>query len=62
MVISADGGGSRLSLTIARAVVAAHRGTLVADSDGAGLGATFTVTLPVRPHPPVPSRQSLEGL
>lgn len=59
---SHEGEGSGLGLTIARAIITAHRGTLVADSEGMGLGATFTVTLPVRPHPPVPSRQGPAGL
>jgi two-component system sensor histidine kinase BaeS len=45
---SHEGEGSGLGLTIARAIVTAHQGTLVADSGGVGLGATFTVTLPVR--------------
>ena len=39
-------GGSGIGLTIARAVVRAHEGTITADSDGPGTGATFTVTLP----------------
>ena len=39
-------GGSGLGLTIARAIVADHGGTLVADSDGPGHGATFTIELP----------------
>jgi two-component system sensor histidine kinase BaeS len=51
---SHEGEGSGLGLTIARAIMTAHRGTLVADSDGPGLGATFTMTLPVRPHLPAP--------
>lgn len=42
----ADGGGSGLGLTIARAIVTAHGGTLTATSPGPGRGATFTVTLP----------------
>lgn len=40
--------GSGLGLTIARAIVTDHGGTLVALSDGAGHGATFTITLPRR--------------
>lgn len=47
---SHDGEGSGLGLTIARAIMTAHGGTLTADSDGAGRGATFTVTLPVAPR------------
>jgi two-component system, OmpR family, sensor histidine kinase BaeS len=41
-----DGGGSGLGLTIARAIVADHAGSLTAYSAGLGQGATFTVTLP----------------
>ncbi len=39
-------GGSGIGLTIARALVTAHGGTLTAVSDGPGTGATFTITLP----------------
>ena len=41
-----DGSGSGLGLTIARAIVTDHGGTLTAASDGPGAGATFTVALP----------------
>lgn len=41
--------GSGLGLTIARAIVEAHHGTLTAASDGSGLGAQFTITLPATP-------------
>lgn len=41
------GGGSGIGLTIARALVRAHGGDLVAISDGPGSGARFTVTLPL---------------
>jgi signal transduction histidine kinase len=40
--------GSGVGLTIARGLATAHGGELRADSDGPGLGATFTVTLPRR--------------
>lgn len=43
---SASGGGSGLGLTIARAIVREHGGTLAAASAGPGRGATFTVQLP----------------
>jgi signal transduction histidine kinase len=42
-------GGSGLGLTIARAIVTSHGGTLTATSAGSGTGATFTIRLPVRP-------------
>ncbi|MGV8909895.1 MAG: sensor histidine kinase [Propionicimonas sp.] len=38
--------GSGLGLTIARAIVEAHHGTLTAHSTGPGTGATFTCALP----------------
>ena len=41
--------GSGIGLTIARGIVHAHGGTLSAMSPGPGLGATFTVTLPITP-------------
>ena len=44
----ADSGGSGLGLTIARDLVAAHGGTIVAESAGPGRGATFRVRLPAR--------------
>lgn len=42
-----DGSGSGLGLTIARAIVADHRGKLSAASGGPGTGATFTIALPL---------------
>ncbi len=39
-------GGSGIGLTIARALVTAHGGTITAASDGPGSGARFTITLP----------------
>ena len=41
--------GSGLGLTISRAIVEAHHGTLTATSDGPGQGARFTITLPAMP-------------
>ena len=43
---AADSPGTGLGLTIARAIVEAHHGTLTADSAGPGTGARFTITLP----------------
>ncbi len=39
-------GGSGIGLTIARGIVRAHGGDLVARSDGPGRGARFTVRVP----------------
>lgn len=41
-----DHGGSGIGLTIARALVHAHGGTLIAASPGLGAGSTFTIELP----------------
>jgi signal transduction histidine kinase len=41
-------GGSGIGLAIAKAIIEAHRGTIIADSTGIGRGATFTITLPAR--------------
>ena len=38
--------GSGIGLTISRALIDAHGGTMTAVSDGPGRGATFTITLP----------------
>ena len=43
----ARGSGLGLGLAIARYLVDAHRGTISAESAGEGLGATFTVSLPL---------------
>jgi signal transduction histidine kinase len=39
-------GGSGIGLTITKAIVNAHHGTITAHSDGPGHGAVFTITLP----------------
>ncbi|MFL6246172.1 MAG: PAS domain S-box protein [Thermoanaerobaculia bacterium] len=41
-------GGLGLGLSIVRYIAEAHGGTVSAESEGRGLGSTFTVTLPVR--------------
>lgn len=47
-------GGLGIGLSIARAIVEAHNGTIVASSPGVGQGATFTVRLPMsKPQTPV---------
>ena len=45
-------GGLGLGLSIARQLVQMHGGTIRVESEGAGLGATFTVSLPARPTSP----------
>lgn len=47
--VTTDGGGSGLGLTIARAIVADHGGTISASSDGPGKGSQFDVWLPRHP-------------
>lgn len=45
--VSSDGGGSGLGLTIARAIVNDHGGTLEATSPGIGKGTTFIMAIPL---------------
>lgn len=44
--VSTDGSGSGLGLTIARAIVTDHHGTVAAVSPGVGQGASFTIAVP----------------
>jgi signal transduction histidine kinase len=46
---SGEQGGLGLGLTIAIALARAHGGTIAAESDGEGRGASFIVTLPLEP-------------
>jgi len=45
--VTSEFGGLGLGLAIAKATVEAHHGTLTAASSGRGLGATFTIELPL---------------
>jgi PAS domain S-box-containing protein len=45
--LSRDGGGLGLGLAIVRHVVELHGGTVMAESEGPGKGATFAVTIPL---------------
>jgi signal transduction histidine kinase len=42
-----DSGGAGIGLSIVKALVEAHGGAISARSEGAGRGATFTITLPL---------------
>ncbi len=44
-----DNGGSGIGLTISRALIEAHGGTLTATSAGPGTGTTLTIRLPISP-------------
>ena len=49
-------GGSGLGLTIARAIIRDHAGTLTAASDGPGAGATLTIRIPAAPSDGAPQQ------
>ena len=56
------GGDTGLGLAICRGIVEAHGGRIHAESDGPGLGARFTFTLPVVPEArPARSSRSRQG-
>jgi PAS domain S-box-containing protein len=54
-------GGLGLGLAIVKQIVELHGGTVRASSPGKGLGATFTVTLPLSMAPSVPSGEAPAG-
>ncbi|HYO18801.1 MAG TPA: HAMP domain-containing sensor histidine kinase [Dermatophilaceae bacterium] len=60
---TANGAGSGIGLTIAKAIVEAHHGQLHGHSDGPGSGARFEITLPIagRGTPPPQPRGSATG-
>ncbi|WP_419163844.1 sensor histidine kinase, partial [Candidatus Palauibacter sp.] len=45
-------GGTGLGLTICKGLVEAHGGRIRAESEGTGLGARFTFTVPIAPETP----------
>lgn len=53
-------GGLGLGLSISKALVDAHHGTLIAFSEGKGKGATFTVTLPTGLEQTLPASPVIE--
>ena len=46
---SRDNGGAGIGLTISKALIEAHGGTLTATSSGPGRGAVFALRLPLSP-------------
>ncbi len=49
---TANGSGSGIGLTIAKAIIAAHNGQLLGHSDGLGTGARFEISLPIASRRP----------
>jgi signal transduction histidine kinase len=56
-VASSGQGGLGLGLAIVREIIELHCGTVSADSEGKGKGATFTIRLPL--HPPAVSQANV---
>ncbi len=54
-------GGLGIGLSLARDLVELHGGTISAQSDGDGSGATFIVTLPLRTVKPIKQNSDAEG-
>jgi CheY-like chemotaxis protein len=55
--ISRKSGGLGLGLAISKSLIEQHNGKIVAESEGSGRGATFTVEIPVAAAPDLPSIQ-----
>lgn len=55
-------GGLGLGLTIARHLIHLHGGTIAAQSDGLGRGATFTVTIPLEGMTSIPEQLMLRAV
>jgi signal transduction histidine kinase/DNA-binding response OmpR family regulator len=54
-------GGLGIGLTLVQRLIEKHGGSVAAESDGLGLGSTFTVTLPVCPHEAAPASRQPRG-
>ena len=59
--IGYNGAGLGIGLTVVRELVEAHGGTVVAASDGSGLGSRFVVTLPLVTRPAFAAGATVEG-
>jgi signal transduction histidine kinase len=60
-VVTRTHGGLGLGLSIARHLVELHGGAIGVESEGAGRGAAFTVSLPLRPVEPAASSAALQN-